>query len=125
MEKVFVADGADIHLVDSLSGSVLAAKSSAPIVLAGAELTADQTATIKSKVTATSEVASFGGTVSSTVKAAIQKAIQELEQLKKPQSAEDIGAAIGGNIADLLANKFGLGKPVETPKPLPVISASK
>jgi putative chitinase len=53
------------------------------------------------------------------------KAKQELDQLKKPQSAEDIGAAIGGNIADLLANKLGLGKPAETAKPLPVISASK
>ncbi len=53
------------------------------------------------------------------------KAKQELDQLKKPQSAEDMGAAIGGNIADFLANKFGLGKPAETAKPLPVISASK
>ena len=59
------------------------------------------------------------------IKGSDPKAKQELEQLKKPQSSEEIGAAIGGNIADLLANKFGLGKPVETPKPLPVISASK
>lgn len=51
---------------------------------------------------------------------------QELNRLKRPNaSSEDIGAAIGGNVANMLAEKFGLGKPAETPKPVPIISSSK
>ena len=50
---------------------------------------------------------------------------EELDQLKKPNSAESIGATIGGTVAEALAERFGLNKPTEKPKATPVIFAAK
>lgn len=49
----------------------------------------------------------------------------EIDQLKKSGSPENIGATIGGTVAEALAERLGLNKPVEKTKAAPVIFASK
>ena len=50
---------------------------------------------------------------------------KEIDQLKKRNSPENIGSMIGGSVAEALADRLGLNKATEKPKPTAVISASK
>ncbi len=72
-DKVYLTDGYDAHLVDALTGSVLAAQSGAPIVLTDAQVGANQGKALSDNLKGGSVVVTFGGTVSKAVQASIQK----------------------------------------------------
>lgn len=59
------------------------------------------------------------------IKSTDPKAKAELEALKKPKSAKELGVELGDSIANNIAEKFGLVKSTDKQKPVPVISASK
>ncbi|MFD3155919.1 cell wall-binding repeat-containing protein [Haloimpatiens sp. FM7330] len=59
--KVYLANGMNNHLVDALTGSVLAAQTESPVVLASDNLDASVKEALKGKVTDKTNVVAFGG----------------------------------------------------------------
>jgi putative cell wall-binding protein len=59
--KVYLANGMNNHLVDALTGSVLAAQTESPVVLASDNLDSSVKEALKGKVTDKTNVVAFGG----------------------------------------------------------------
>lgn len=76
-DTVFIASGSDKHMVDALSGSVLAAKSESPIVLTGDALTAGTKDYLRNNLNENTGIQILGG--SGAVSSAIESNIDAIK----------------------------------------------
>ncbi|MFD3155921.1 cell wall-binding repeat-containing protein [Haloimpatiens sp. FM7330] len=60
-DKVYLANGLNNHLVDALTGSVLAAQSKSPVVLVNDDINSSTAEMLKDNVTKATKVVGFGG----------------------------------------------------------------
>ena len=77
MDTVFIASGSDKHMVDALTGSVLAAKSESPIVLTGDVLASSTKDYLRTNVSEGSSIKVFGG--SGAVSSAVENNINAIK----------------------------------------------
>ncbi|WP_373899200.1 cell wall-binding repeat-containing protein [Haloimpatiens sp. FM7315] len=114
-DKVYLANGASNHLVDALTGSVLAAQTESPIVLADKALDASVKETLKGKVTDKTSVVALGG--EGSVSADLVKAVKEVNKVEGELKVESVSAigvrkikVVFGSAVDTAKAKFSLKK---------------
>lgn len=91
-DTVYLADGANNHLVDSLTGSVLAAQTASPIVLSGDQLDPKQKEVLKNNVTKDTKLAILSEDVDNGVVSAITEAVTEATSGANTKPADKVVA---------------------------------
>ena len=94
--NVYLAEGSSAHLIDSLTGSVLAAQTSAPIVLTDAQMGSNQQTVLNSNLTKDSSVVTFGGAVNKSVQTSVQKIVDDKKSTGVSASLVEVDNSLMG-----------------------------